>query len=95
MCLNCNRNNFPFSDVNTTNQEKNFNREFLASENLRMFFKDMNDFECNNNSSLDANIDLTPIINCKYLEVVSLKSQNCNSNSFSMIHLNIHSLEKK
>ena len=42
----------------------------------------------------ESNIDITPIINCKYLEILSLKSKNVNNKSFSLIHLNIHSLEK-
>ena len=95
MCLKCNQNNLPFFNTKGTSQQDNFNKEFLASENIKKFFKDINDLENNENFNTDeSNIDITPIINCKYLEILSLKSKNVNNKSFSLIHLNIHSLEK-
>ena len=94
MCLNCNQNNLPFYDDKSNTHENHFGKEFIASETLKTFFKDMNEFETDMDSSNDSNIDVTPIINCKYVDIVSLKSLKKDKKSFSLIHLNIHSLEK-
>ena len=47
MCLKCNQSNLPFYDTKERNHE-NYNREFLASDDIKMFFKDINNLDSQN-----------------------------------------------
>ena len=51
MCIKCNKANFPFSD-DKGKEFETYNREFLASDTIRMFFKGINEF---NNQQLNDN----------------------------------------
>ena len=97
MCNTCNRENFPFHDVRERDHEI-FNREFLASEDIKLFFKGINDFnnQQNNGNSDTTNddLDITPILDCKYFDINSFKVHKVDNKFFSLIHLNIGSLRK-
>ena len=93
MCKTCDK-SMPFSSVSiTNNQHSNLNRELLASEDMKMLFKGINEINSNNIVSED-DFDLTPIMDCKYIDVESFKTLKISKNSFSIIHLNIASLRK-
>ena len=94
MCLKCNQNNLPFYDSKERSHE-NYNREFIASEDIKMFFKDINDLDSQqqDKDSID-DLDISPIINCKYVDIKSLKIEEVGNKTFSILHLNISSLEK-
>ena len=95
MCLKCNQENFPFYSKRNSNK-KTYNQEFLASEDMKTFFKGLNDFNRNqNNPERDStnDFDITPVIDCKYFDINSFKVQRFNKNNFIMLHLNIGSLE--
>ena len=69
-----------------------FNKEFLASENLKMFFKVINDFNnqgLNNFESNEDDLELTPIIDYKYVDLNSFNIFKDDNKTFSIIHLNI------
>ena len=96
MCNKCNRENFPFHNVRERDNE-NFNREFLASEDIKLFFKGINDFNSQSNDISNTNnddFDITPILNCKYFDINSFKLHKVDNKHFSLIHLNIGSLRK-
>ena len=99
MCNKCNKENFPFfpDEKPRESESYNFNKEFLASENLKMFFKGLNDFnnqEINNAVNSDEDFDLIPIIDCKYVDLNAFNTFKEDNKNFSIIHLNIASLEK-
>ena len=57
----------------------------------------MNDFQIQENSMIDLNeedLDISPIINCKYIDIDSFKVKKVDKKDFSLLHLNIGSLEK-
>ena len=93
MCKICDT-HMPFSSINTSyNKHDNLNRELLASEDIKMLFKGINELNSNNIVN-DNDIDLTPIIDCKYVDVDYFKTFKIKKNEFSIIHLNIASLKK-
>ena len=98
MCVQCNQNNLPFYDSKDRKHEY-YNREFLASDDIKMFFKEINDSNNKQEHTIDNNVDehfdISPIINCKYVDINSLKLHKVDSKSFSLLQLNIGSLEKK
>ena len=62
-----------------------------------MFFKSINDFNCQQISNTDINdvdFDITPIIDCKYFDINSFKTFKDDNKKFSLIHLHISFLEK-
>ena len=74
MCIKCNKENFPFFSDEKNRRSESFNKEFLASENLKMFFKGINDFnnqELNNIEGNEDDLEITPIIDCKYVDLNS------------------------
>ena len=96
MCRKCNNDNFPFAD-DLSREQETFNREVLASEDIQMFFKGINDFNNQQNNvdiTDDDDFDLTPIIDCKYFDINSFKIFKDDNKKFSILHLNIASLEK-
>ena len=97
MCRKCNNDNFPFAD-DVRRDHEIFNRDFLASDDIKMFFKGINDFnnqQINNNEiAIDEDFDLSPIIDCKYFDINSFKIFKEDNKKFSILHLNIASLEK-
>ena len=95
MCIKCNRENFPFFDTREK-EHTNFNQEFLASEDMKMFFRGLNDFNTHqndiHNDLTEESVDLTPIIDCKYFDINSFKIHKVDNKHFSILHLNIGSL---
>ena len=93
MCITCDK-TMPFSSVNITNSLHEYlNRELLESEDIKMLFKGINEVNSNNIVS-DDDFDLTPIIDCKYMDINSFRTFKSDKNRFSIIHLNIASLKK-
>ena len=95
MCIKCNKENFPFYPENVRESDS-FNRDFLASENIKWLFKGINDLNDQNITNADTNeeFDLTPIIDCNYFDLESFRIFEENKKKFSLIHLNIASLQK-
>ena len=95
--IKCKKENFPFSSDEKNRGSESFNKEFLASENLKMFFQWINDFnnqDLNNVESNEDDLELTPSIDCKYVDLNSFDIFKDDNKTFSIIHLNIASLEK-
>ena len=92
MCIICNREHLPYYDSGTDNP-RDFNQEYVVSEDMKLFFRglnDLNDQQQNNITNDDP--DLTPVINCKYIDIESFKIHKIEKTSFSILHLNIASL---
>ena len=84
MCKICDT-HMPFSSINTSyNKHDNLNRELLASEDIKMLFKGINEVNSNNIVN-DNDIDLTPIIDCKYVDVDYFKTFKIKKNNYCMI----------
>ena len=97
ICIKCNNFFFAFFSDEKNMGSESFNNEFLASENLKMFFKGINDFnkqELNNVESNEDALEPTPIIDCNYVDLNSFNIFKDDNKTFSIIHLNIASLEK-
>ena len=93
ICIKCNKENFPFYTDN--NISETYNKEFLASDTIKFFFKGINHLNnelLNNIDDNDGDFDLTPIIDCKYLDLDSFKIFKEDKTKFSLVHLNIASL---
>ena len=73
---------------------KNFNSEFFASEDMKMFFKGLNDHNTQHHDQTDysEDSDITQLLDCKYLDIESFKVEKFGKNNFSILHLNIGSL---
>ena len=72
VCIKCNKENVPFFSDGKNRGSESFNKEFLASENLKMFLKGINAFNnqnLNNVGSNEDDLELTPIIDCKYVDL--------------------------
>ena len=96
LCVHCNQNNLPFYDSKDRIHEY-YNRELLASDDIKMFFKEINEFNNKQEHAIDnvdEDFDISPLINCKYVDINSLKLQKVNSKSFFLLYHNIGSLEK-
>ena len=92
ICIKCNKEIFPFFSTESNNSGS-YITQFLASDTIKLYFKGINEF--NNNQNLENNeddFDLTPIINCKYLDINSFKSCKGDKKNFSILQLNIASL---
>ena len=92
MCTVCDK-NMPFHDSKNI-ERRNFNNEFLASEDMKMFFKGLNDHNTQHHDQTDYSddSDLTQLLDCKYFDIESFKVQKFGNNKFSVLHLNIGSL---
>ena len=94
MCISCNKETLPFFDVKQTNN-KSYNQEYIASEDMKFFFNSLNDMNNQhntiNNNDTD-NIDINLLIDCSYLDIESFKIHKTDSKKLSIIHLNIASL---
>ena len=91
MCVKCDE-HLPFHDLRER-EMKNFNQDFHASEDMKLFFKGLNDF--NKQHDMHRNIDdidITPLLDCKYFDIESFKVHKYDKDNFSILHLNIGSL---
>ena len=71
MCVKCNQDNFPYYNTKDID-ERNFNQEYVASEDMKMFFKGLNNLNKQQNdkySNDPDNVDISPIVNCKYYDL--------------------------
>ena len=73
ICIKCNTENFPFYNEVKINISETYNKELLISDNIKMYFKGINDFSNNINDidNHEEDFDITPIIDCKYLDINS------------------------
>ena len=95
MCKICDQ-DLPFSsNINKKLDKDNLNRELMASEDIQMLFKSINDLNSNNiiSDDSDKEFDLTPLLDCKYVNIDSFKTLKQQKDTFSIIHLNIASLK--
>ena len=90
LCLKCNEENFPFYNE-THDQMTKHDSNHILSEDLKLFFKEMNNLG-NQNNFREDNIDFSSLLNCKYIDIEGLNIKKVNGKTFSMIHLNIGSL---
>ena len=92
MCTKCNE-NMPYHNSKNIDH-KNFNNEFFASEDMKMFFKGLNDHNTQHHDQTDysEDSDITQLLDCKYFDIESFKVQNFGKHKFSILHLNIGSL---
>ena len=94
MCIQCNQDSLPFYH-NITKKHESYNRDLLPSDDIKLFFTEMNNFSIAQSDPLnDDDMDISPLINCKYVDINTLSQQKVNNKTFSIIHLNIASLEK-
>ena len=72
----------------------NFNNEFLASEDMKIFFKGLNDHNTQHHDQTDYgdDSDISQLLDCKYFDIESFKVQKFGNKNFSVLHLNIGSL---
>ena len=94
MCVKCNQDNFPYYNTKDID-EKNFNKEYVASEDMKMFFKGLNNLNKQQNdkySNDPDNVDISPIVNCKYYDLNTFENHKIDDKSLSILHLNIGSL---
>ena len=54
ICLKCNKEIFPFFSTES-NKSDSFNKQFLASDTIKLYFKGINEF--NNNQNIENNDD--------------------------------------
>ena len=92
MCTRCNE-NLPFHNTKDF-EHRNFNNEFFASEDMKMFFKSLNDHNTQHHDQTDFSddSDITQLLDCKYFDIESFNIQKFDNNKFSLLHLNIGSL---
>ena len=94
MCVKCNQDNFPYYNTKDID-ERNFNQEYVASEDMKMFFKGLNNLNKQQNdkySNDPDNVDISPIVNCKYYDLNTFENHKIDDKSLSILHLNIGSL---
>ena len=95
MCTPCNQENFQFCNTLDSIQEQYTNH--FISEDLKIFFKEINDFNKTSATGFSDNEDepdITPLLNCNYVDITSLNKHKVNNKTVSIIHLNISSLAK-
>ena len=104
-CLNCNRENLPFLDLNNKQydltmdginypEETDLDRLFLNESQMRIINKINNLINQANNSTDFDDDDDVPFVDCQYYSTESFKAKKFNSGKeFSILHLNIHSIE--
>ena len=92
MCTRCNE-NLPFHNTKDF-EHRNFNNEFFASEDMKMFFKSLNDHNTQHHDQTDFSddSDITQLLDCKYFDIESFNIQKFDNNKFFLLHLNIGSL---
>ena len=94
MCIKCNTENLPFYSGSKSSNNESANKKSLVSDIIKMYFKGINDLnnhhinDCDNN---EEDLDITPIIDCKYVDLNSFRVFE-DHNKFSLLHLNIASL---
>ena len=104
-CFKCNQENLPFLNINDKQheltmdginypEESDVNNLFLNQSQLNIINKInnlTNQYSDNNDADFD---DAIPLIDCQYYSTDSFKSMKFNSSKeFSILHLNIHSIE--
>ena len=85
---------FLFYSGSKSSNNESFNKELLASDIIKMYFKGINDLNNQHINGFDKNeddFDITPIIDCKYVDLNSFRVFE-DKNKFSLLHLNIASL---
>ena len=89
MCTKCNE-NMPYHNSKYIDH-KSFNNEFLASEDMKMFFKGLNDHNTQHHDQTDysEDSDIAQLLDCKYFDIESFKVQKFGEKKFSILHLNI------
>ena len=95
VCIKCNE-SLPFSSNVNDNTHNIYNREMIASEEIKSLFKGINEVSNDQTENIRSNneFDLSPIIDCKYIDVDSFKMIKKEKSIFSIIHLNIASLKR-
>ena len=94
MCVKCNTENLPFYLGSKSSNDESFNKELLVSDIIKMYFKGINDLNNQHINGFDKNeddFDITPIIDCKYVDLNSFRVFE-DKNKFSLLHLNFASL---
>ena len=89
MCKNCNK-QLPFSGIR--NFEQNIGQEHSASDDMRLFFRSLNDFNHQHSTSKKDTHESDPVVDCKYIDTENFNSVKFNDKSFNILHLNIASL---
>ena len=90
----CVTENLPFYSGSKSSNNESFNKELLVSDIIKMYFKGINDLNNQHINGFDKNdddFDITPIIDCKYVDLNSFRVFE-DKNKFSFLHLNIASL---
>ena len=93
MCIKCNTENLPFYSGSKSSNFDSAN-ESLVSDIIKMYFKGINDLNnqhINNCDNNEEDLDITPIIDCKYVDLNSFRVFE-DHNKFSLLHLNIASV---
>ena len=90
MCKKCSQ-NLPFHDVRDLDHLIS-DQEHSASDDMRLFFRSLNDFNQQKNPSKKDSQESEPIINCKYIDIESFRTLKFEEKSFNVLHLNIASL---
>ena len=86
-CIKCKEDNIPFF-LNTEYEKSDLNEfQLQASDNIKTFFKGINEF---NSDQVDDEDDNIVPLNCKYYDLNSFKFKNDKKN-ISLLHLNIAS----
>lgn len=75
VCIKCNE-SLPFSSNLNDNIHNKYNREMIASEEIKSLFKGINEVSNDQTENIRSNneFDLSPIIDCKYIDVDSFKT---------------------
>ena len=89
MCKKCSQ-NLPFSEIRDLG--RNIDQEHLASDDMRLFFRSLNDFNQHKNPSKKDSQESEPMIDCKYIDIESFRTYKFEHKSFNILHLNIASL---
>ena len=89
MCKNCNK-QLPFSGIR--NFEQNIGQEHSASDDMRLFFRSLNDFNHQHSTSKKDTHESDPVVDCKYIDTENFNSVKFDDKSFNILHLNIASL---
>ena len=108
-CINCLADSIPFSKLNNNEfgvsvkkgiiNSDDIDTNFVPSDFQKHVFDQLNRDINNNAFDLDTDDnssgeDIVPAINCQYYSIDEFSAANFNPNkSFSILHLNIHSIE--
>ena len=94
MCIKCNTENLPFYSGSKSSNFESANKDSLVSDIIRKYFKgiiDLNNHHINDCDNNEEDLDITPIIDCKNVDLNSFWVFK-DHNKFSLLHLNIASL---